>query len=151
MKELTQVKEIVKLMKSYLDEGKTNKQNQISKIGRLSKEVDVKKLEAKHAKKGFDLMLNAFDKGFVDKALNHSVKVLRQLSPVANDFPFNVNDEVYVIRYEHGWMDGNMKAKIVEKFSRNGIWSYMAKVFHDGQYDDEYVIQIDHTRDAVKV
>ena len=28
MKELTQVKEIVKLMKSYLDEGKTNKQNQ---------------------------------------------------------------------------------------------------------------------------
>lgn len=48
-------------------------------------------------------------------------------------------------------MDGNMKAKIVEKFSRNGIWSYMAKVFHDGQYDDEYVIQIDHTRDAVKV
>lgn len=95
-------------------------------------------------------MLNAFNKGFVEKALNSSKKVLMQLGPVANDFPFNVGDEILVIRYEHGWTNCDMKAKIVEKWKDGGIWTYKAQVFSDKKYDEEYIIQINHTRDAVK-
>lgn len=86
----------------------------------------------------------------VQKAKRHALKASRNTMPFANDTPFNEGDDAHVIRYEHGWMNGSMKIKIVERWKdANGIWKYTGKVYkEDGKlFEDNYFVQIDHTRD----
>ncbi len=104
-------------------------------------------LENRQANVPFSNMLKAFNKNEFQKAHNHAQKLQRMIHLHANDFPFDIGDEVYVIRTEHGWYDGSLKAVITERFqNKNGIWSYMAK-----EKDHDCTHEILHTRDAYKV
>ena len=86
----------------------------------------------------------------VQKAKRHALKASRNTVPFANDTPFNEGDDAYVIRFEHGWMDGRMKIKIIKRWQdANGIWKYLGKVYKEDRksFEDNYQVQIEHTRD----
>ena len=90
----------------------------------------------------------------VQKAKRHALKASRATVPFANDFPFNVGEDVYVKRFEHGWMNGNMKVKIVDRWKTvSGIWQYKGNVYDEDEksFVKDYSIQIDHTRDAIAI
>ena len=103
---------------------------------------------------GFWKIIPVVKKAFLEKNYLKTMKNLEKIEsrnhPFANDFPFKENNIVAVVRYEHGWMDGNMIAKIVKcEMSTTGNWSYVAQVQKDdGTYYDDYFVPIDHTRDA---
>lgn len=116
------------------------------------------KIEAQFAQHhGFWKILPVVQKAFEEKK---SLKVLKNIEkiearnhPFANDFPFKKDDVVAVTRYEHGWMDGRMTAKIVKcEQSSTGNWSYVAQVQKDdGTYYPDYFVELNHTRDATLI
>lgn len=151
MEDYKVITEIVKIIKNvcstkeFTHKDKTNYE-------RLLAKVDKSFIKRKQASVYWTNMVNAFDKEYFAKAIKHADKVITQIRPVANDRPFEINDKVAVIRHEHGWHDGRMEAIIKSKTKNSeGIWRYMAQVtsYENTQYDDnDYTIEIKHTRDA---
>ncbi len=54
-------------------------------------------LENRHANVPFSNMLKAFNKNEFQKAHNHAQKLQRMIHLHANDFPFEIGDEVYAL------------------------------------------------------
>jgi hypothetical protein len=152
LKNFNDISNLVNMMTEYsLKNDSSEKERFFNRIISLSKEINTEFLQQKKSVKVFDLMMKKFKNGLTKSSLFHSKKLLSLTKPVSNDFPFNVNDVVFVTRSEHGWHDGNMKAKIIQKhMNTQGIWSYFAQVFDDekNQYDPHYFVKINHTRDA---
>lgn len=112
-------------------------------------------VERRQAKKCIMTLTDALRLGHVKRAVQLLDKLHGMFRPTSNDFPFEEGDVVDVIRYEHGWPDGRMSARIVARTqSARGIWSYTAQVLSDEmdhKYgDDAFIIHIEHTRDAVR-
>lgn len=129
-------------------------EKEVSHLTNLITQIDKEFLNSRHATKDCELMFKRFSEGCLDKAIHHSKRLARKCVAYANDYPFNVGDDVYVIRYEHGWMNGDMKAKVIERTQNSsGVWNYLAMVYdEDGKsFVKDYKITINHTRDAFLV
>lgn len=106
----------------------------------------------RHANVHFENWVKSLQKGALDKALVHSERVLKQIRPTANDMPFEEGDNVAVIRYEHGWLDGEYEGVIKNAKIHNGIWNYTVKVTNaGGENTDNFEIEVNHTRDLVAI
>ena len=126
----------------------------VSQLANLINQIDKDFLKSRHATQDCELMFKRFSEGCLDKAIHHSKRLAKKCVAYANDFPFNVDDDVCVTRCEHGWMNGNMKAKVIERTQNSGgVWSYVAMVYdEDGKsFVKDYKITINHTRDAFLV
>lgn len=95
-------------------------------------------------------LMKSIAKGEVRKMQYHAQKLKTQLRPVANDYPFEKGEKVYVNRYEHGWNPG-YTAVIDEVLKYNGTYCYEAKVVEtDDGACESFNIRISHTRDAFR-
>lgn len=122
----------------------------IREAEKLASVLDANFLKKRKANDYVAWSIKCLKNGDVQKAKRHALKASRNTMPFANDNPFNEGDDAHVIRYEHGWMDGRMKIKIIKRWKDdNGIWKYTGKVYkEDGRiFEDNYFVQIDHTRD----
>lgn len=107
-------------------------------------------LQRRHAMGHFDNMISSMRKKYVVKAKSHAAKLKKQIAPVANDYPFEKGDRVSVHRYEHGFNMG-WEAVIKDVYqSCNGVYRYEATVL-DSDYDSNFDITIEHTRDAYRI
>lgn len=129
-------------------------EKEVAQLTNLINQIDKDFLKSRHATQDCELMFKRFSEGCLDKAIHHSKRLAKKCVAYANDYPFNVGDDVYVIRYEHGWMNGDMKAKVIERTQNSGgVWIYVAMVYdEDGKnFVKDYKITIEHTRDACLV
>lgn len=111
-------------------------------------------LKSRHIEKYVEWSLKCLKAQEIQKAKRHILVASRNSYPYANDYPAEVGEDAYVIRYEHGFMDGKMKVKIVSRCqSKTGVWSYCAKVYKEDEktFEPDYVITINHTRDLIRV
>lgn len=122
----------------------------VTKLVMLEKKMQEQYLKSHNLTENIFLAKKHFTLGNHKKALNQVGVIQEKNYPFANCFPFKKNDVVNVIRYEHGWMDGNMVAVILHaEKNMNGVWSYQAQVIDDdGNPYEGYIIEIAHTRDA---
>lgn len=102
---------------------------QLKRIEKLADGLDKTFLKNRKADKYVQWSVKCIKDGELVKAKRHALKASRATVPFANDFPFNVGEDVYVKRFEHGWMNGNMKVKIVDRWKTvSGIWQYKKHV-----------------------
>lgn len=145
----TKMKDILTAIKCIQDASEVDKLKFSKEIGiKLSKltSLDLVHIKQKNAQKVFDFFINAWNNQNIAKAIKYGEQLLKQIAPVQNDSPFAVGDKVAVIRYEHGWHDGNLTAIITEVHKSNqGIFSYVAET------KEGNAITIEHTRDAIKI
>jgi hypothetical protein len=59
---------------------------------------------------------------------------------------FNVGDDVAVIRARHGWHDGRLKGKVVEKYQKKGRMTFSFTV----KGDDGELYEINRANDLRK-
>lgn len=141
-----QLQKVYKFIDKYMD---AINENSIKELKNLIGALDNTFLEKRHAKDTVKFILNNFEKREKEKVKNHVAKLKRQCAVYANDFPLNKGDNAYVIRNEHGWINGEIRVKIIERFQNSqGVWSYIGL-----QYEDrcdrltDIKMKIDHTRD----
>lgn len=133
--------------------GDVTSQN-VNELQDLIKKVEMKFLVSRHANLYLDHMVKRFSEGDMQKAKRHAKKIAEATKSNQNDFPLNVGDDAYVRRYEHGWMDGSMKVKIVQRYrNAQGVYSYEGKAYEDDEVTlrEDSCIEIKHTRDVQKI
>lgn len=143
---------IVNFTKKMKDLNANVTNDEFVQIEKLATQMDKKFLEKRHVIKYVDWCLKALKEQNLQKAKRHAEKIARNSAPFANDYPFNVGDDAFVQRYEHGFMECSMKVKITKR-SQNaqGVWSYVGLVYKEDQKTFEsFSIEIGHTRDLVQ-
>lgn len=127
-----------------------NKEAQISEMQDLMKDFDMNKLTQRGANKYPEYVLKALLDANYNKANKHVEKLLKKSYSVANENPVAVGKDVYLVRSEHGWYDGNRKAKVVSRSQSNtGVWSYQVKMYDDNNVLSNYKEDVGHTRDML--
>lgn len=125
----------------------------VKELQELVSKVDMEFLVKRHANLYLDHMLKRFSESDMQRAKRHAKKIGEATRSNQNDYPLNVGDDAYVTRYEHGWMNGNMKVKIVQRnCNAQGVYNYVGKVYEEDGVTlmENYDIEIGHTRDMQK-
>jgi hypothetical protein len=111
----------------------------------LLNSIDNNFIKDRNLEEPLRLVLKSFKDGNKNKLKNHINKLLNRSKHFANDEPFDIGDEVGIIRTEHGWHDGTLEGKIISKNkSSTGVWSYQALL----KDSVDHIVDIRHTRDA---
>lgn len=81
----------------------------------------------------------------------HRARLEKLFKLNANDRPAQKGQEVSIIRYEHGWIDGNWSGTVMNAYKQGECWSYSVRIEEMDEETlsgpEQFYVDIAHTRD----
>lgn len=106
-------------------------------------------LKSRHGDIYFDKLLVAIKSADIQKSNQYLKRLKKAIRFVKNDSPAEKGQRVSVIRYEHGWINGNWSGTVQEIYGKLGCrYSYTVAVDEkDGDTCEPFEVYISHSRD----
>lgn len=129
----------------HLDEERT--QFKLKNI--LAMEHDVyKEMKKRGGDKHYPHFINSLKKADQKKSTFHNTALMNKIRYVADDRPAEEGQEVFIIKYEHGWCDGYLFDKVKTAKQSGGKWYYYVNILeaYGERLARHYEITIHHSR-----
>lgn len=132
----------------HLDEERT--QFKLQNMPAMDHDV-YKEMKKRGGDKHYPHFMNSLKKADQNKSTFYSTALMKKIRYIADDRPAVEGQQVSIIRYEHGWLDGAWIGKVKTAKQAGAKWYYHVTILEAyGEIVAEpYEITIHHSRDMI--